>query len=79
MKAFSMSGAVKKIVVVHWQDAGSGCDKKEAAGHKRYSVGFLVKHSSKGIYLAMEAEAGSNLDFIPKRMIKNIVPLQFNK
>ena len=72
---------MRRLVAVKWLDAGSGDDEEEANGHMRYSAGFEVKRvldgheDGRGIWIAMEEDAGSSVHYIPEGMIRTVIPL----
>ncbi len=62
-----------EIVVVRWHDAGSAATPEEAESIIRESVGFFVRKNGKGITLAMERDALSDVHFVPRGMVLSVV------
>lgn len=71
-------GGMKKgsVVEVRWHDAGSGRDEDEAAAHIRTSVGYLQRRGTKGVWIAMESDALSDVHFIPAGMVIRVSRLR---
>ena len=65
----------RKLVLVHWHDAGSGTDEDDAENHYRCSVGFQTKRNRRGIWISMEDDGLSMVHFIPRGMIQSVAPL----